>query len=706
MRRFEMGPALAAVGLASIALVSFVLHARHDRGGFVDEAIPFRQALTLWGWGDSPPTLNPHFFSYPSLSIYFHALVQAVAVLVGKVTGRYISSADAGVEYFLDPTYLVTIARLALVLVVLLAGALAGSWWHGRSTLAAILCGLAVVTTPMLLRAWLQMPPEVLMVPCTIGLVSVLGRRAAGSLRGDVAAGVCAGVLLSLKYSALPCLSVAIALRWRRGAEAGRGPGAALTVCVSAVAVALLGTPYALLDLPAFLKGVSFEWWHLIGGHLGAGRASTFVAHARQLFDSMGAGLPLCLLLFATNRGARTARSWIVLLMFLSFAGPAMAAASGGPEHYLVPIAPLAWLFLSEVVFQARGSARRSMRIAGSCLLVLGAMQVGFNAWRVLRPTGAAPSAQAAAWFREHARPDAIVAQDHGATALFSTDRRAEMERSSCLRHASPRWVERARDQAALTVVDLPLVTAGPVEALVRGPAGEAHVVKVIEPGWSLSPPMFDMLRTVRVDYFVANSALEQRIEIAAGLRAGALLQRSGAGEILAVCAERQGSVLGQPPLTIRLGSGVSQPLPAHWWVDREREVSDVTPSLMTMMSAREAELSVYRERIRGMLERVALAHVNRGEPADALGAARLMVISDAEDLLAIRLALIGLGASGQHTVFSADGRVLLDRASAEAPQSWFARVLRAWGVERAVADVESQRFAAWRAAADSVKQP
>src|SRR5439155_19348992 len=79
-----------ALGLfITLGCIALALHGQRDRGGFAEEAIPFRQALTLWGWGSSGPTANPHFFEYPSLSIYFHWIIQACAVALGRLRGRF-----------------------------------------------------------------------------------------------------------------------------------------------------------------------------------------------------------------------------------------------------------------------------------------------------------------------------------------------------------------------------------------------------------------------------------------------------------------------------------------------------------------------------------------------------------------------------------------------------------------------------------------
>lgn len=85
----------------------------------------------------------------------------------------------------------------------------------------------------------------------------------------------------------------------------------------------------------------------------------------------------------------------------------------------------------------------------------------------------------------------------------------------------------------------------------------------------------------------------------------------------------------------------------------------------------------------------------------DALArAARLLLISNSDDALAVRFALLGLDAGRADSVWNAGGRTLVRRGGGEADAAWRERVLRAWGVDDAVAKAESERFSEWMKAA------
>src|SRR5512140_3469152 len=54
-----------------------------------EEATPFRKALGMWGVDTGRLTLDPHFFNYPSLTFYFHFLLQGIWWFGGLLTGAW-----------------------------------------------------------------------------------------------------------------------------------------------------------------------------------------------------------------------------------------------------------------------------------------------------------------------------------------------------------------------------------------------------------------------------------------------------------------------------------------------------------------------------------------------------------------------------------------------------------------------------------------
>ena len=101
--------ALAAV--LGIALAFRVWNLGHGLPEFLDEALPFRWALAMWGEPGASIDWNPHRFHHPSLATYLHLFVQLGAYLAGRVTGAYANPADYHLSFLIDPTPMALAAR-------------------------------------------------------------------------------------------------------------------------------------------------------------------------------------------------------------------------------------------------------------------------------------------------------------------------------------------------------------------------------------------------------------------------------------------------------------------------------------------------------------------------------------------------------------------------------------------------------------------
>ena len=104
-----------------------------------EEATPLRQAWEMWGWGlDRGVDLNPHFFKYPSLTIYLQGIAQGGLYLGMKLSGAVRSAVDFNVSYVLDKTPFFVLGRAlnvifgtATVALLLVFGRRAGGYAAG-----------------------------------------------------------------------------------------------------------------------------------------------------------------------------------------------------------------------------------------------------------------------------------------------------------------------------------------------------------------------------------------------------------------------------------------------------------------------------------------------------------------------------------------------------------------------------------------------
>src|SRR5262245_43528718 len=98
---------VTAALVVAFGLALRLWHVGYGLPDFLDEAIPFKTALKMWG----PRTdWNPHFFNYPSLTIYLSLLLQKTCFAFGHLFGR--SAADFWLDYEIDPSGVVLPARI------------------------------------------------------------------------------------------------------------------------------------------------------------------------------------------------------------------------------------------------------------------------------------------------------------------------------------------------------------------------------------------------------------------------------------------------------------------------------------------------------------------------------------------------------------------------------------------------------------------
>lgn len=673
-----------------------------DRGGFVEEAVPFRQALTLWGWGDRPATANPHFFSYPSLSIYAQWFAQSVAVVIGLFSGRYATAADAGVEFVLDPSYMVGFARAMSGSMVFACALLAYVWWRSRSRpigwfVASVLC-----LSPLFVRSVVRMPPEVLMAPLAVLLVAVATSHKGRRFR-LVATGILAGLLVGTKLSAVPCAAVCLWFVSRANRPEASAVRSMVTGCAISLLTFLATTPYAILDYAAFRNDTHFEWEHLRSGHMLGSVAASANAHLIQLLAAVGYALPLALLALPFVSQRIPTRAWLALTASATFVVPAVLASSGGPERYVLPIVPLLWLLVAEV-FHACASGRTwPGRAAAALILVTGLMHLGMMATRSLAGPVVVPTAAASEWLTRHAGPHDIIVQERGSLALLTKSNVRELEASRCYQGASERWRDSARSARWFSVVALPFVASGEISTQVRGPDGSEVTVRAFYPGWKVLPSVYEVLDEIDVQYIARNQSISARLtRVFPELEWEQLHERPDSGWITFEGSKGRAREDADVAIqSVRHAAGGVSHLAPDWWesgadfrIIAEQSLPTARPVDHEVLAI--ARRQVFAEWIEPFLGELAELSVARGEMRSAARAARLILTNDPENLLALRIAILALadvneGVSGKSTSTE------LHQAPIESERDWIVRVLTDWGLDQQLVDAETARYLTWR---------
>jgi 4-amino-4-deoxy-L-arabinose transferase-like glycosyltransferase len=385
-------PDTGALIVAAIALGALALRAYGLDWGLpqvYEEATPLRKAWEMWGFGPIAPfDLNPHFFKYPSLTIYIQFLGIGILYLVLKVIGLVTSTADFRVLYIVDPTPFLLLGRTlsalmgaATVWLVFVFGRRAA----GTAVGAAAAFFLAV--NPFHIAKCQVVEVDVPLTLFTLlALWGTVRWMDTGRIVHAVLTGVAIGLAASSKYTGaflvVPVIAV-FALGWRRrppeeAADAMRGFWVPLLVAgASAALVFVLTSPYVLLDAGAFWRDIQSEREHMELGHFGATSMSTpefyLLSLGRRLL-----GWPLLVLAAAglVRYAAVLRRTWALPLgIFVVVYVAIVSMWSMKVDRYLLPMVPPA-MILGTVLLRdllARGLARARPVLVPAVLAVTAA---------------------------------------------------------------------------------------------------------------------------------------------------------------------------------------------------------------------------------------------------------------------------------------------------------------------------------------------
>lgn len=289
---------------------------------------------------------NPHFFNYPSLSIYATWFIYQLLAGFGLTTNAVGTAYPWPVIHDIilsGRLFSVLTGAATAPLVFLLARRL----WPGRW---AILAGALAALTPGHVQhshfATVDVPATFFVVLC---LVITVGARSNKAL---LWAGLVAGLAAGTKYNAgLVVIAPLIALWLReKGAEEGKNQMVAISLglIVTAAAGFLLSTPYALLAPAEFwgdgkINGFAYELFV----HPREGHGEIFQGTGNGWWYHLSYNLPFILtwpLIIAALWGAWLAAKRRVFWPVLVFAGLFFLSLGFSQVRfmrYLLPIAPL-----------------------------------------------------------------------------------------------------------------------------------------------------------------------------------------------------------------------------------------------------------------------------------------------------------------------------------------------------------------------------
>jgi hypothetical protein len=458
--RVALGLVLA-LGLA-LRLLLFL-----NRGGalWLEEDVPQRYALSLWGFATGHPDPNPHMPAWPDLSIYFFFMVQAVRFALGRLAGVYAGTSDFAAALTLDPDVVRSSGMLAAIAVGVLA-----LWAAARLARRCLGPGwapwvaLVLAVDPLFVRHSLVIAPDMLLTLCVLlGLLAALAVAERGRLGDSLRSGLWLGLGTACKYSPA-LLAVPIVLAHARRPGGRRGPrvlldGRLWAAAATSLAAFALASPFALLDLAARRRQLGVGAAAVTGAHFGTAQLPTALRYALEVLPG-DLGWPLWLLALAALVWTLL-RRWREHALLLSFLVPYAVAFGALPivfPRYLLPVLPLLLVLTAAAAREARRwpGARPALVVAA----VAAALGFALAAWTSL--SGFLPPdtrTLARRWFLVHAPDRALVAQEFLGPAL---PRRQSFDEAAARPGVSPARRLRLRRGPAYLTVSIPLNTQDP----------------------------------------------------------------------------------------------------------------------------------------------------------------------------------------------------------------------------------------------------
>ena len=330
--------------------------------------------------------LNPHFFHWPSLTFYVFAVTLGMVSRFRSLLG-------------IDPALPVDIALIAARTVVALAGALTviplfrlGRRMTGES--CGLLAAAFLAVVPLHVRdshfAMTDVLMTLLLTMCLVMLVAAYdggSERATGTaLRPFAVAGLLGGLATSTKYNAavlvtsIAAVQILLLILPGPGSWTARRWRSLMPSAIFAVGLVVgfvAGTPYAVLDFPAFAADFSYDLTHLSAGHavpLGRG----WYAHAvRSLPYGCGPLLFITALAGLAIGARRCPRHTFIVAAF----GAAYYAVIGSGYtvffRYVMPLVPIVCLFAAIATKHAVDSLGTGIKSHSALVVALVAFVAG-----------------------------------------------------------------------------------------------------------------------------------------------------------------------------------------------------------------------------------------------------------------------------------------------------------------------------------------
>jgi len=227
--------------------------------------------------------LNPHFFNYPSLSLYFYAVVVGFTNIVYHLLALLnLTHSDYTPYWLFFAVGRVFTASTGIVIIILV-------YKIGRmifSRRAALYAAAIMATLPIQFSYTTRVSPNALLfLIATISIFFSIKYYKENSVRFLYYSAIAAGLALGTKYLFLSPVSFLIA-KYLNDIKHKRRffNGQLFYACTLVVVAFFISTPFLFVSLQGFIRDVFFEYKHYSTGHPGNESPNAFAFFGTYLF--------------------------------------------------------------------------------------------------------------------------------------------------------------------------------------------------------------------------------------------------------------------------------------------------------------------------------------------------------------------------------------------------------------------------------------
>jgi len=277
--------------------------------------------------------LNPHFFNYPSLYLYFTLFISGCYFIVGKILGIFSNANDFAYSFLKNPTALYIILRTLSAIwstgILIILYLIAKKIWSYEAGIFAVL--LMIFIPSVIESSHLIQPNLTSVFFVLLSFYFLITFLQTGQKKFFFISSILTGLAISTFYTAIPLILLLPVIYWLNLKKIKPLDRILWTGIFLVILFFIIGTPYSLFDYKTFLND--------------------FIAHTSPQGKSIYQGFLQVLynFLFIANRGHITSAYGPPFIGIICFLGIILLLKEKKIENYIIILATI--VFSIPVVF-------------------------------------------------------------------------------------------------------------------------------------------------------------------------------------------------------------------------------------------------------------------------------------------------------------------------------------------------------------------